>query len=111
MPVLSVTDRAARARPPVAERVLSFTGSTTRTRAPPSGRLSASMRPPCSSTIFFTIASPRPVPLGLLVTYGSKTRPSSSRWNPGPLSHTVTAAYAASAAALQARGDLELRRR
>ncbi len=42
--------------------------STTRTRAPPSGRLSASIRPPCSSTIFFTIASPRPVPLGLLVT-------------------------------------------
>ena len=57
-----------RARAPVADRVLSFTGSTTRTRAPPSGRLSASMRPPCSSTIFFTMASPRPVPFGLLVT-------------------------------------------
>src|SRR6185437_10210006 len=89
----SLRSRAA----PVADRVLSLTGSTTRTRAPPSGRLSASIRPPCSSTIFLTMASPRPVPLGLLVTYGSNTRPSSSRWNPGPLSHTVMAAYAASA--------------
>src|SRR5207253_9471072 len=32
----------------------SVTGKDTRTRAPPSGRLSASTRPPCSSTIFFT---------------------------------------------------------
>src|SRR6185295_1379204 len=79
-----------------ADRVLSFIGSTTRTRAPPSGRLSASIRPPCSSTIFFTMASPRPVPFGLLVTYGSNTRASSSRWKPGPLSHTVTTAYSAS---------------
>ncbi len=46
----------------------SVTGKDTRTRPPPSGRLSASTRPPCSSTIFFTIASPSPVPLGLLVT-------------------------------------------
>jgi hypothetical protein len=34
----------------------------TRTRAPPSRRLSASMRPPCSSTIFLTMARPSPVP-------------------------------------------------
>src|SRR6185369_4419348 len=70
----------------------SDTGKDTRTRAPPSGRLSASTRPPCSSTIFFTIASPRPVPLGLLVTYGSNARPSTSRGNPGPLSLTVIVA-------------------
>src|SRR5262249_55421489 len=85
--------------PAVAERVLSFTGITMRTRAPPSGRLSASIRPPCSSMIFFTIASPSPVPFGLLVTYGSNTRARSSRWKPGPLSHTVSAAYATSALA------------
>src|SRR5437667_36255 len=54
--------------PPPAVRVLAFTGSTTRTRAPPSGRLSASILPPCSSMIFFTMASPSPVPFGLVVT-------------------------------------------
>ena len=76
---LSLRNSPRRSRCAEAERVLSVTGSTTRMRAPPSDRLSASIRPPCSSTIFFTIASPRPVPLGLLVTYGSNTRPRSSR--------------------------------
>ena len=41
-------------------------------RAPPSGGDSNWIQPPCSSTIFLTIANPSPVPLGLVVTYGSK---------------------------------------
>ncbi|MCY1356460.1 hypothetical protein D9M69_429140 [compost metagenome] len=38
------------------------------TTSAPSMRLRSSMRAPCSSMIFFTIASPRPVPLALVVT-------------------------------------------
>jgi hypothetical protein len=43
-------------------------GKTIVTRAPPSGVLAIAMRPPCSSTIFFTIARPSPVPFALVVT-------------------------------------------
>src|SRR5580704_4366146 len=75
-------------------RSWSLTGRKTNTFAPPSGRLSASMRPPCSSTIRLTMARPRPVPRGLPVTYGSKTRPSISFLKPGPLSRTEITAVA-----------------
>ena len=54
-------------------RTPAASGSSIRTRAPPVRALSASILPPCSSTIFFTIASPRPVPFGFVVTYGSNT--------------------------------------
>src|SRR5207247_734959 len=37
-------------------------GRLTSKRAPPSGRLSAEIVPPCRSTIHAAIASPRPVP-------------------------------------------------
>src|SRR6185295_15869109 len=43
-------------------------GSSTLTDAPPAGRFSITTVPWCSSTIFLTIASPRPVPRGLVVT-------------------------------------------
>ena len=77
LPVRSAADRCERARRP-------------RRGSPPR------CVPPCSSTIFFTMASPRPVPLGLLVTYGSNTWPIRSRWKPGPLSSTVISATSAS---------------
>src|SRR5688572_12500914 len=66
-------------------------GNVMRTRAPPCGALSTSTWPPCSSTIRRTIASPRPVPFGFEVTYGSKACSSRPPWKPGPLSTTVRA--------------------
>src|SRR5207247_9222587 len=42
-------------------------GMTRRTAVPPPGRLSISISPLCRSMIFFTIAMPRPVPVGLVV--------------------------------------------
>src|SRR5690606_425316 len=47
---------------PVARR------SRMRTTAPPPAALSAWITPPCSSTIFLTIARPSPVPLSFVVT-------------------------------------------
>ena len=44
------------------------------------------------------MASPRPVPRGLPLTYGSNSRPSSSLRNPGPLSPTQITAVAAPSA-------------
>src|SRR3990167_9038716 len=51
---------------------------------------SMAMRPPCSSTIFFTIASTSPVPLVLVVMYGSKARDSTLSGKPAPLSSTCS---------------------
>ena len=53
------------------------------TRAPRGLTFAIVTAPPCSSTIFFTMARPRPVPFGLLVTYGSKTRFMRSSEKPG----------------------------
>src|SRR5690606_29140704 len=58
-----------------ASRADSLSGNRMRIIAPPCGRFSASMVPACSSTSFFTIASPSPVPRGFVVTYGSKIWP------------------------------------
>src|SRR6185369_13959123 len=78
-------------------RTPTVSGNSIRTRAPPVRALSASIRPPCSSTIFFTIASPRPVPFDFVVTYGSNTCPMTSGRKPGPLSSTVISAKRPSA--------------
>ena len=63
-------------------------GKRTLSLAPPSGLREAEMVPPCSTTIFFTIASPRPVPSVRVVTYGSNTASRRSSGIPGPLSST-----------------------
>ena len=55
--------RAARA----GDSAPAVTGSRITAQAPAAGRFSTQTIPPCSSMIFFTMASPRPVPLGLLV--------------------------------------------
>jgi hypothetical protein len=60
--------------------------------APPPGRSPAWISPPCWRTIFFTIASPRPVPPCLVVKYGSKIRSRRARSMPGPSSPTVSTA-------------------
>ena len=62
------------------------------TRAPVGCTLSSTTRPPCSSMIFFTIASPRPVPFALVVTYGSNACASTSSAKPGPPSAKVSVA-------------------
>ena len=61
------------------------------TRNPPSGRFSAAMRPPCSSTIFLAIASPSPVPPLLAEKYGiEEPRKDLAERRPGPSSSTAT---------------------
>src|SRR5690606_22082390 len=65
-------------------------GTRTVKRAPPKGLVAATTEPPCSTTIFFTMASPRPVPSRLPVTYGSKMAAFSALSKPGPLSSTWT---------------------
>src|SRR5205085_11403923 len=57
---------------------------------PRSVRLRAEIRPPCASTIVRQIASPIPMPFGLRVKKGSKTRCKSARGTPGPVSYTAT---------------------
>src|SRR6056297_467411 len=74
----------------IALRASSSAGSAIVTRTPPSARFVASTQPACSSTSFFTIARPSPVPFGLLVTYGSKILSTESCGMPGPLSSTMT---------------------
>ncbi len=54
------------------------------TRAPRGATFSSVTRPACSSTIFFTIASPRPVPFALVVTYGSNGCASTFSRESGP---------------------------
>src|SRR4029079_12719271 len=48
------------------------------TTAPCGDRFPMVTRPWCSSAIFLTIASPRPVPFALVVTYGSNARRTTS---------------------------------
>ncbi len=56
------------ARAMIFSRAASLSGNRILIIAPPSLRLLALIEPTCSSTSFFTIASPRPVPLVLVVT-------------------------------------------
>ncbi len=72
---------------------VAVSGNSMRTRAPPVRALSASILPPCSSTIFFTIASPRPVPFGLRGYVWIEYLPDHIRPKPGPLSSTTISAY------------------
>src|SRR5262245_23223916 len=65
--------RSGRADSFSAAGVCATSGKRRITAAPPFLRFIASMLPPCSSTMRLTIASPRPVPFSLLVTYGSNT--------------------------------------
>src|SRR5207248_6721432 len=66
------------------------TGSVTRNRVPVAALLYKSMRPSCASTIFLTIARPRPEPCGFVVKNGLKIRSVSSGGTPGPSSATST---------------------
>src|SRR5262249_56439145 len=66
------------------------TGSVTRNRVPTSAALLTSMRPSCASTIFRTIASPRPVPVTFVVKNGLKILSVTSAGTPGPSSATST---------------------
>src|SRR5262249_24901069 len=61
-------------------------GSRTVMVVPSPGRDSASIDPPCSSTIFRTIAMPRPVPPSKAVEKGVNSRESSSSLMPRPVS-------------------------
>src|SRR6202044_4002970 len=61
--------------------------------APPSfARWPTVTVPPCSTTIFFTMERPSPVPNDLVVKYGSKMRSRRSTGRPGPPSSTMIAA-------------------
>ena len=66
-------------------------GSVIVTQAPVGFRLVIVMVPPCCSTIAFTMASPRPVPLpiSLVVKNGSNTFESAVSGMPGPLSDSL----------------------
>src|SRR6185295_1119937 len=63
-------------------------GSSMRMRVPSPGRLCAEMAPPIASTMFFAMARPRPLPVRLVVKYGSKTCDRSARSMPTPWSST-----------------------
>src|SRR6187549_1388641 len=65
------------------------TGRKQCTVAPASALFSAHSRPPCAATMLRAIDSPRPSPLGLVVTNGSKSRSSRSGAMPAPWSRTV----------------------
>ena len=54
-------------------------GRVTVIAAPPARRFSARMSPPCTATMRWQIARPRPVPRGLVVKNGSKMRSMSRR--------------------------------
>src|SRR6185436_15496863 len=88
----SVQQRAARSRPPNYRNSswLPLTGSVTLKRVPPSAGALTSMRPSCASTIFRTIARPKPEPCGFVVKNGLKIRSIRSAGTPGPLSPTST---------------------
>ncbi len=60
------------------ERCAEANGSVKRNTAPPPGAFSARISPPCASMIVRDIASPRPMPVDLDVTKGSKMRGRSS---------------------------------
>src|SRR5262249_5651195 len=61
--------------------------------APWPGSLSKRMLPPCSSTMRWTIESPRPVPSALVVKNGSKMRARTSAGMPGPSSFTESTTW------------------
>ncbi len=63
-------------------------GSQTVKAAPPVGRFSALISPPCDSTIRLQIDRPSPIPDGFVPTNGSKIFVPSSAGNPGPVSQT-----------------------
>ena len=64
-------------------------GRVIRNRVPAS-LLLTSIRPSWATTIFLTIARPRPEPCGLVVKNGVKIRSVRSLGTPGPLSATST---------------------
>src|SRR4029077_11642856 len=64
------------------------TGSVTRNRVPASAALFTSIRPSWASTIFRTMASPRPVPVTFVVKKGLKILSATSAVMPGPSSVT-----------------------
>ena len=63
-------------------------GSSISTRVPAPGRLSRRSAPPSASTVLRAIASPSPVPVRLVVKYGSKTCGRSVAAIPSPASST-----------------------
>ena len=81
--------RPARAGPP-------GTGAARWCRRP--GRMETEISPPWPSTIRFTTARPRPVPVALVVKNGSKMRVRISAGMPGPVSSTSSSTPPASAA-------------
>src|ERR1035437_3346422 len=75
--------------PPFDSVAVSSTGKIRRISVPDPRMLSASTRPPCASTVCFTIARPSPVPPVLSVTYGSKIELIRSGAMPTPVSRTA----------------------
>ena len=87
MPVPSGTAPAPVAQPPAIPRA--------RMRRPRAGCPPLSSRRVPRAILLARWPGPSPVPLGLLVTYGSNTRASISFWNPCPLSVTMMTAICA----------------
>jgi hypothetical protein len=69
--------------------------------APPVSPRSAHTRPPCWSTRLWTMASPSPVPLGLVVKKGSNSRSRTSEGIPGPSSATTSSTPSSAPSSLQ----------
>src|SRR5215468_2413213 len=65
------------------------TGNSMMKRVPWGVTSSTQIVPPWSVTIWCTMDSPSPVPLGLVEKYGRKSRSLSSAWIPGPSSATT----------------------
>src|SRR5262245_22349024 len=85
----SVVSKAAAVRGGGSETE-ALSGSNTAKRAPPSGRLAAVIRPPCSSTMRRDVTSPSPRPVGLVLTNGSKSRDITRGAIPGPVSRMAS---------------------
>ncbi len=85
--------------------VASATGRLTRKRVPRPGSLSTPMVPPCWATRCSVTASPRPVPLFLVVKKGAKMRSQSSGAMPGPVSSTRPRGTGRGSAPRGARGN------
>src|SRR6266850_168651 len=82
--------------PPARDCAMVTAGKETRTRVPRPGALSTLTSPPWRSTIFLTMAMPRPVPEGFVVKNGRKIFSRSSGAMPAPLSMTSTTARSSS---------------
>src|SRR5262245_23549985 len=82
--------------PPARGCAIPTAGSEMRTRVPRPGELSRVMSPLWRSTIFLTMAMPRPVPEGLVVKKGRKILSRSSGPMPTPLSPISTTARSSS---------------